>query len=75
MVDPIPLAFTLEPGMSDSEIETLWNQTLAAQEALDAFLAGEFTEAEMTDLLSANDVSPEETAQTLENNLIYLGVL
>lgn len=74
MREPLTFQFTLEPGMSDSEIERLWLNTQAAQEAVDRFLAGEFSEQEMTDLLSACDVDIEEARETMETNALILGL-
>jgi hypothetical protein len=69
---PLEFEFSLEPGMSDSEIEQLWLDTQAAQSALDRFLAGELTEAEMTDVLSMADLDIDTTRKTLESNAEYL---
>lgn len=66
--------FSLEPGMSDSEIESLWTRTQQAQSALDSFLAGEFSEAELTDFLSLCEISLEQTRETLEENAAVLGL-
>ena len=68
----LEFAFTLEPGMSDSDIEKLWNDTIQAQNALDKFLAGEFSEQEMTDLLSLCEVDIEETREQCESNAQFL---
>jgi hypothetical protein len=75
MFSPLEFEFSLEPGMSDSEIEFLWQKTQQAQSALDAFLAGQFTEAEMTDLLSDSGLDLDQTRETLEDNANYLGLI
>jgi hypothetical protein len=72
---PLNFSFTVEHGMSDSDIQKLWDDTIATQDAMDRFLAGEFSEAEMTDVLSFYDVDLDETEAILENNLIILGVV
>lgn len=72
---PLEFEFCIEPGMSDSEIEQMWLNTQQSQMALDKFLAGEFSEQEMTDLLSACDVDLDETRETLESNAQFLGLI
>jgi hypothetical protein len=72
---PLEFQFTIEPGMSDTEIEQLWRDTQTAQWAMDRFLAGEFTEQEMTDLLSDCEIDLDATRETLESNATYLGLI
>lgn len=76
MANPVlNFQFDLEPGMSESEIETLYKKAQEAQNALDRFLAGEFSEQEMTDLLSSHEVDLEETRETIEENAQILGLI
>ena len=75
MIRPLNFTFTLEEGMTESEIQSLWRETQQSQWAMDKFLAGEVTEQEMTDILSSCNVDLLQTQNTLENNLIYLGVM
>jgi hypothetical protein len=70
----INLSFSLEPGLSDSEIEKLWQDCQQAQLALDKFLSGEMTEQEMTDVLSYCEIDPDETRETMEHNAGLLGL-
>jgi hypothetical protein len=71
---PLEFQFSLEPGMSESEIEKLWLDAQTAQNALDRFLAGEYTEHELTDLLAKCDVDIDETRETLDQNAQFLGL-
>jgi hypothetical protein len=71
---PLEFQFTIEPGMSDSEIEKLWLDAQTAQHALDRFLAGEFTEHELTDLLAFCEIDIDETRDTLDQNAGILGL-
>ena len=70
----LDFGFQMEPGLSDSEIQMLWENAQTAQHALDRFLAGEFSEQEMTDLLSLCDVDIDETRETLDQNALFLGL-
>lgn len=70
----INLSFSLEPGLSDSEIEKLWNDCQQSQEALNRFLAGEMSEQEMTDILSCCEVDINQTRETMEQNANFLGL-
>lgn len=76
MNEPNPVltfSFSLEHGMSDSEIEKLWKDTQHAQYAVDKFLAGEVSEQEMTDILSFCSVNLDQTRETMDNNARLLG--
>lgn len=76
MANPIlNFQFSLEPGMGDSEIETLYQNAKEAQMALDRFLAGEFSEQEMTDLLSMCEVDLDETREIMDSNAQALGLI
>lgn len=61
--------------MTDLEIESLWRDAQLAQHAMDKFLAGEFSEFEMTDLLSSLDVDLDATRETLDSNADFLGLI
>lgn len=71
---PLVFSFNTEPGLTDSEILTLWQNTQNAQAALDRFLAGEFTEQEMTDLLALYEIDCDQTREQLEQNAQFLGL-
>lgn len=75
MLSPLDFQFTIEPGITNSEIEHLWETTVQAQQAMDRFLAGEYSEHELTDLLSACEVDLDQTRETLESNANHLGLV
>lgn len=75
MNSPLIFAFDIEPGLTSSDIEQLWNQTQEAQNALDKFLAGEFTEQEMTDLLTLCKIDLDQTRKLLDQNAQTLGMI
>lgn len=70
----IQFEFSLEPGVSDTELETLWRSTQKAQLAMDRFLAGELSEFEMTDYLDFYDINTGETLETMESNAQFMGL-
>jgi hypothetical protein len=71
---PIEFEFTLEPGMSDSEIKSLWEKTQLAQSAMDDFLFGRMSEFELTDYLGWANIDVVSTRDTLEDNLTFMGI-
>lgn len=75
MNSPLVFSFDTEPGLTDSELESLWHNTRNAQNALDRFLAGEFTEQEMTDLLSLYEVDLDQTRELLDQNAQAMGMI
>ena len=78
MIEANPLIefnFTLEKGVSESEIETLWEATKQAQIAMDRFLAGDIGELELTDYLEFYDINTGETLEILEENAQYMGLI
>lgn len=71
----IEFNFSLEPGVSGSEIETLWESTKQAQLAMDRFLAGDISELELHDHLEFYDINTGETLETMEDNAQFLGLI
>lgn len=78
MIEANPLIefnFSLETGVSESEIETLWEATKQAQLAMDKFLAGEMGELDLHDHLEFYDINTGETLETMEENAKYMGLI
>lgn len=74
MLKPLEFGFTIEPGITESEIKALWENTQLAQKGIDRFLAGEISEHELTDYLDVSGVNIEQTRDTLEENLQVLQI-
>lgn len=75
MFTPLEFSFSLEPGLSESEIQKLWKDTQQAQQAMNNFLRGNLSEMDLTDVLDICGVDSEETALTLDYNLRQLGLI
>lgn len=71
----IQFEFSLEPGVSDSDIETLWRNTQEAQLAMDRFLAGELSELELHDYIDYYDIDTGETLDVMEENARFMGLI
>lgn len=74
MIHPLEFGFQIEPGLTDSQIQALWENAQLAQKGLDKFLAGEISELELTDYLDVAGVNIEQTRDTLEENLQALHI-
>lgn len=70
----IQFEFSLEPGVSDSDIETLWRNTQEAQLAMDRFLSGELSELELHDYIDYYDIDTGEVLETMESNARFMGL-
>jgi hypothetical protein len=68
--------FHVTPSLevTDQEIESLWHRAIAAQKAMDSFLAGELSGHELTDHFDILEIDPRPIEQTLENNIAFLGL-
>lgn len=75
MRSPLTFSFDVEPGLTPSEIELLWNNTQTAQQAMDRFLAGEYTEQELTDLLDYCEVNIDQAREQLDQNAQAMGMI
>ena len=71
----IEFNFTLDPGVSDSDIEKLWTETQMAQLAMDKFLSGEMGEYELHDYLTYCCIPIDDTLETMESNAQYMGLI
>jgi len=73
----IPLfEFKITPSLEVTEAEmlSLWNQAIAAQKAMDQFLAGEISGWDLTDHFDILEIDPRPVEQTLESNITFLGL-
>ncbi len=67
------LIFTIEPEMSDCELDAIVRDCDAANKTLDAFLAGNLSDSDFCDLLASYSVDVDEYANVVNDNLNYLG--
>jgi hypothetical protein len=73
-LDPAQLIFTLEPGMSDDEIDLVMRRCAKAQAAMDEFLTGDVDEDELCAILEDCTVNVDRFAETVNYNLDWLGI-
>lgn len=75
MTSPLIFSFDTEPGLTQNDIYRLWEETQTAQNAIDRFLAGEFSEQEMTDLLTQCEIDCDQARETLDHNAQAMGMI
>jgi hypothetical protein len=74
MRNPGELIFTLEPGMNESEINTLVQNCVMSRNALDEFLSDDIDEDELCAILEDCTVNVDEFSATVNHNLNWLGL-
>lgn len=73
--DPLEFQFTLDPEMSESDIEQLWINTQKCQNQFNDFLSGNCSVDDFCDVLRQFEIDPDEQDLIYENNLKILGII